>query len=259
MKQPIWYVDAFTSHRFGGNPAAVVLLDGWLPEAMLCSVAAENNLSETAFLVRNDGYYDIRWFTPTVEVPLCGHATLASAWVVMNRLQPSLQRVEFHSASDVLPVRRHEHRLVLDFPAVAVNPAAAGENVSAALGGEPQAVFEEFQWLIAYRSEEEVRALAPDMQALRATGIHGAIATAPGDDCDFVSRFFAPAVGIPEDPVTGSAHTRLAPYWAKRLGRNRLHARQISRRGGELWCELAGERVLIAGEAQPYLEGSIEI
>ena len=259
MKQPIWHIDAFTSKRFGGNPAAVVLLDGWLPEAVLQAIAAENNLSETAFIVPRDAHYDIRWFTPTVEVPLCGHATLASAWVVMNRLDTALSRVVFHSRSGELPVSRDGERLVLDFPAATIAPAAQPKPISTALGGQPEAVFEGFQWLVVYASEQEVHALAPDMDALLATGIHGVIATAPGEDCDFVSRFFAPVDGIAEDPVTGSAHTVLAPFWAQRLGRDSLHARQISKRGGELWCELAGERVLIAGQAQSYLEGSIEI
>jgi len=259
MMQPIWQVDAFSARRFGGNPAAVVLLDGWLPEQLLLWIAAENNLSETAFIVGADGRYEIRWFTPVVEVPLCGHATLASAWVVMNRLEPSLHRVVFKSASGELSVQRHDNRLVLDFPAGKLTPVEAAADLTRALGGEPREVHEGFQWLVVYDDEDDVRALAPDMNGLLATGVDGVIATAPGQDCDFVSRFFAPALGVPEDPVTGSAHTLLTPYWAQRLGRDTLTARQISARGGQLWCELAGERVLIGGEAHLYLEGSIEI
>ncbi len=259
MKQSIWYVDAFTSHRFGGNPAAVVLLDGWLPEALLQAVAAENNLSETAFIVPSGEDYRIRWFTPTIEVPLCGHATLASAWVVLNRLRPGLPQVVFESLSGRLPVRRDGQRLVLDFPIAEYRPSTRPEAVVAALGAHPQAMFEGDYWMAVYASEADVLALKPNMAGLLSTGISGVIATAPGNDCDFVSRFFAPVLGVAEDPVTGSAHTRLVPYWARRLGRESLHARQVSRRGGELWCELAGERVMIAGEARLYLQGEIEI
>lgn len=259
MKLPIWQVDAFASRRFGGNPAAVVLLDQWLPENVLLSVAEENNLAETAFIVREGQEYGIRWFTPKLEVPLCGHATLASAWVVFHRLETARKRVVFRSKSGELPVDRLEERLVLDFPVSHVTPVANAPGLVAALGGEPVEIYEGFQWLAVYRSEDEVRALTPDMQRIVETGIHGIIATAPGTDCDFVSRFFAPAAGVAEDPVTGSAHTRLTPFWADRLGTKSLRARQISSRGGELWCELVGDRVRIAGDAVLYLEGSIEI
>jgi PhzF family phenazine biosynthesis protein len=230
-----------------------------LPDATLLAIAAENNLAETAFLVGANGEYQLRWFTPTEEVPLCGHATLASAWVVFERLEPGRERVVFHSKSGPLPVVRERDRLALDFPVNALEPAQGGEAVVAALGATPLELFSGFQWLALYESEDAVRALRPDMAALVRTGIHGVIATAPGRDCDFVSRFFAPAAGVPEDHVTGSSHTRLTPFWAGRLGKSSLHARQVSARGGELWCSLVGDRVHIAGHAALYLEGTIEI
>ena len=259
MKLSIWQLDAFSARRFGGNPAAVVPLAEWLPDETLLAIAAENNLAETAYVVQSGDDYEIRWFTPTMEVPLCGHATLASAWVVFYRLAPQRESVVFHSKSGPLRVDRQKERLVLDFPVHHVLPASDPTAVSAALGKTPQEIYEGFQWLAVYAHEEEVRSLKPDMAALLATGIHGVIATAPGTDCDFVSRFFAPAAGVPEDPVTGSAHTRLTPYWAARLGRLSLFARQVSTRGGELWCELTNGRVRIAGCVTLYLEGTIEI
>jgi PhzF family phenazine biosynthesis protein len=259
MQLPIWQVDAFSARRFAGNPAAVVPLDDWLPDATLLAIAAENNLAETAYLVRESGEYRIRWFTPVEEVPLCGHATLASAWVVFHRLEPSRQRVVFHSKSGPLIVARERERLVMDFPSNTVERTAEGHDVIAALGAAPSELYSGFQWLALFDDEAAVRALRPDMTALIRTGIHGVIATAPGRACDFVSRFFAPAAGVPEDHVTGSSHTRLTPFWAARLGKTSLHARQVSTRGGELWCSLAEGRVSIAGQATLYLEGNIEV
>lgn len=259
MKLPLWQLDAFTARRFGGNPAAVVPLPHWLPDEMLQAVAAENNLAETAYLVAQGDDFAIRWFTPTAEVPLCGHATLASAWVVLNRLEPGRARVTFHSRSGPLTVVRAGERLALDFPAIGVEPAAAHPALAAALGATPRALFQGLQWLVEFDTEADVRRLAPDFAALGKLDMQGVIATAPGHDCDFVSRFFAPAIGIPEDPVTGAAHSRLVPHWARRLGKPALFARQVSARGGELWCELQGERVVMAGHAVPYLEGTIEV
>jgi len=268
MKLPIWQVDAFSARRFGGNPAAIVPLDAWLPDATLLAIAAENNLSETAYLVRDGSDYAIRWFTPQEEVPLCGHATLASAWVVFHRLEPGRTRVVFQSHSGPLPVEREAERLVLDFPANGVEPARDHAPLVTALGRAPRELYSGWQWLALYDSEDDVRALRPDMAGVVATGIHGVIVTAPGKDCDFVSRFFAPGAGVPEDPVTGSAHTRLVPFWAERLGKATLFARQVSARGGDLWCELvrgatqpdgAKDRVRIAGHAALFLEGAIEI
>ena len=261
MKRPLWQIDAFSGRRFGGNPAAVVVLDAWLSDETLLAIAAENNLSETAYLVRESDHYGIRWFTPREEVPLCGHATLASAWVVLHRLAPTWTRVVFHSRSGELPVERHGDRLVLDFPLGELEPAPESPALVAALGHAPRELYAGWHWLALYDSEEEVRALRPNMAGIVATGIHGIVVTARGKDCDFVSRFFAPAAGVPEDPVTGSAHTRLVPFWAERLGKTTFFARQVSARGGELWCELRKEekRVLIAGEAVLYLEGTIEV
>jgi len=258
MKLPLWQVDAFASKIFAGNPAAVVPLAQWLPDAAMVAIAAENNLAETAFFVPHGDDYAIRWFTPAVEVPLCGHATLASGWVVFNRLEPRRQSVTFHSKSGPLTVARDGERLAMDFPAIAVEPAANAA-LEAALGAKPKALFSGFQWLAEYESEAQVRALKPDYGARALLDIFGVIATAPGENCDFVSRFFAPQAGINEDPVTGSAHSRLVPYWSRKLGKPKLHARQVSPRGGELWCEHKGERVTMAGHAALYLEGMIEV
>jgi len=260
-KLPMWQVDAFSARRFAGNPAAIVSLDAWLPDEILQAIALENNLSETAYLLRDGDDYQIRWFTPLVEVSLCGHATLASAWVVFQRLEPGRRRVVFQSESGPLPVEAEGDKLVLDFPQSKLEPATDGASIVAALGRVPRELFAGHQWLALYESEAEIRAIEPDMAALIATGIHGVIVTAPGNDCDFVSRFFAPSAGVPEDPTTGSAHTRLAPFWAQKLGKTRFHARQLSARGGELWCELgpAEGRVRIAGQVTPFLEGTIEI
>jgi PhzF family phenazine biosynthesis protein len=261
MKLPIWQIDAFSNVRLAGNPAAVVPLEAWLPDETLLAIAGENNLSETAYLLAEGADFQIRWFTPVREVPLCGHATLASAWVVFNRLQPSRKRVVFSSQSGPLPVDlREDGKLELDFPGGVLEPAPPSPALVAALGREPRELHSGWQWLALYDSEAEVRALKPDMAGIVAAGVYGIMATAPGTDSDFVSRFFAPGAGIPEDPVTGSAHTRLAPFWAKRLNKTSLHARQVSARGGELWCELRGQnRVGIAGHAVLFLEGAIEL
>lgn len=258
MELPVWFVSAFTSHRFRGNPAAVIPVTEPLSEPLMQAIAAENRLSETAFLLPvAHGRYSIRWFTPRVEIPLCGHATLASAWVVFQRLAPELQRVTFDSHSGPLHVERRDERLVLDFPVNVLGPKVEPQELATAMGAMPLEVYTGGQWLLRYPDEATVRDLQPNFDQLEATGVHGFIATAPGETCDFVSRFFAPAAGVPEDPVTGSAHTRLVPYWAERLGRSALFARQISQRGGELWCELRGERVHMAGEARLYLEGKV--
>jgi PhzF family phenazine biosynthesis protein len=260
MKLRLYQVDAFASRVFAGNPAAVVPLESWLGDATLQAIAAENNLSETAFFVGGGGEYRIRWMTPVDEVDLCGHATLASAWVITTVLEPGLGEVRFDSQSGPLRVAVEGARLALDFPARPPGPADdALEAVAAALGGRPEAVLAARDYLAIYATEDDVRALAPDMPRVAALDRMGVIASAPGRDCDFVSRFFCPAVGVPEDPVTGSAHCTLVPYWSKRLGVRRLFARQVSRRGGELHCEDRGARVSIAGTAVTYLEGTIEV
>ena len=260
MRLPIFEVDAFTSRVFGGNPAAVCPLESWLDDVTMQAIAAENNLAETAFFVGGRGAYDIRWMTPTTEVDLCGHATLASAWVVMNRLEPGRQEVTFGSRSGPLRVVRQDELLTLDFPARPPAPVGDAEAVGAALGRTPRHVLgAPRDYLAVFDSEEDVRGLRPDMGKVAALERPAVIATAPGRDCDFVSRFFAPALGIAEDPVTGSAHCTLVPYWAERLGRPRLRALQVSARGGELFCEQRGDRVLIGGRAVPFLTGTIEL
>jgi predicted PhzF superfamily epimerase YddE/YHI9 len=259
MQLPIFQIDAFTSRLFRGNPAAVCPLESWLPDETLQAIAAENNLSETAFFVGGNGRYHLRWFTPAVEVDLCGHATLASAFVVFKHLSPDLQAVRFDTRSGPLSVERRDGRLQMDFPARPGMPCDPPPEVLTGLGIEPTEVRRARDYLVVYDSEEQVRAIRPDFTALEKLPALGVIATAPGRSSDFVSRFFAPTAGILEDPVTGSAHCTLTPYWAERLGKQSLHALQVSRRGGELWCELAADRVLIAGNAVEYLHGTIRV
>ena len=260
MKLRLFQVDAFASRLFAGNPAAVVPLARWLDDATLQAIAAENNLSETAFFVGASGAYEIRWMTPVEEVDLCGHATLASGWVVMNELEPGRREVDFRSKSGPLRVATRGERLALDFPSRAPLPADdAKARLAGALGRAPSLLFASRDYLAVFDTEDEVRALEPDMAKTAALDRLGVCATAAGKDCDFVSRFFAPKAGIPEDPVTGSAHCTLVPYWSKRLGKTRLFARQLSTRGGELWCEDRGERVEIAGHAVKFLEGVVEL
>lgn len=258
MKLPYYVVNAFTRRRFGGNPAGVCPLDRWLEDATMQSLAAENRLSETAFFVPRGADYDLRWFTPAREVDLCGHATLASAWVLFHRRGRGTDAVTFHTRSGALAVRRDGERLGLDLPARPGAPAAVRDALAEALGARPLEAYAARDVMCVFADERDVAALAPDFAKLEALNLFGVIATAPGTDADFVSRFFAPSAGVPEDPVTGSAHCTLVPYWAKRLGKARLFARQISARGGELWCEERGERVIVAGDATPYLEGTIE-
>jgi PhzF family phenazine biosynthesis protein len=257
MSIPIYQVDAFSDRVFAGNPAAVCPLDTWLPDATLQSIAAENNLAETAFIVNEDGQLRIRWFTPAVEIDLCGHATLASAWVLFHKLNHPGDTVTFNSQSGPLSVSRDGSLLTLDFPARPPKPIEASDELVAALGGDPLEFYSARDTMVVYPSEVDVRNLKPDFGRLAQCGSFAVIVTATGSDCDFVSRFFAPAQGIDEDPVTGSAHCTLIPFWAHRYGKNKLHARQISKRGGELFCELTGDRVKIAGHAALFLEGSI--
>jgi PhzF family phenazine biosynthesis protein len=261
MKLRVFQIDAFASRVFAGNPAAVVPLESWLDDATLQAIAAENNLAETAFVVADgSGEYEIRWMTPTVEVDLCGHATLASGWVVMNELEPGRLEVSFRSKSGPLRVAARGERLALDFPSRPGEPADDERGrLAEALGRAPAALLRARDYMAVFETEQEVRGLEPDMTKTAALPSLGVIATAPGRDCDFVSRFFAPRGGIDEDPVTGSAHCTLAPYWSKRLGKTSLFARQVSRRGGELWCEDRGARVEIAGHAVKFLEGVIEL
>jgi len=259
MQLAIYQVDAFANRLFAGNPAAVCPLEAWLPDATMQAIAAENNLSETAFFVPRGDDYDLRWFTPTLETDLCGHATQASGFVVMNRLAPQKSAVRFHTKSGPLMVTRQGDQFAIDLPAQPPSPCTMPPQFVAALGRKPTAILAAKKYLALYDSEADVAALAPDTAALREIDRDGVIVSAPGRDCDFVSRYFAPHAGIPEDPVTGSAHSTLVPYWAKRLGKTKLHARQISQRGGELLCELHGDRVVMAGRASLYLEGKIHV
>ena len=260
MRLPIYQVDAFAERLFEGNPAAVVPLESWLPDATMQAIAAENNLAETAYFVPDGSDFALRWFTPTDEVPLCGHATLASAFVLMTILEPGRTGVRFSTKSGVLSVSRAGDLFALDFPSRGLEVCDDGPAVAAAMGGKPVSVrLSVDRYMVLYEDAASVRALKPDLRALLAGTRGRAIATAPGDDCDFVSRFFAPAVGIDEDPVTGSSHCTLVPYWAERLGKTKLLARQVGPRGGTLHCEHAGERTIMAGEARLYLEGAIHV
>lgn len=259
MKLDIFQIDAFTSRPFGGNPAAVVPLEAWLPDATMQAIALENNLSETAFFVRNGNDYELRWFTPTFEIDLCGHATLASAYVLFELLGSDSDVLKFHTKSGVLTVERSGGRLVIDFPSRPATACEVPHGLIEAIGKQPLEVLRSRDYMLVYESEADVRSIAPDFSALGNIKTHAVIVTARGDDSDFVSRFFAPEAGINEDPVTGSAHCNLIPYWAEKLGKNVLFARQISARGGELFCELLGDRVKIAGNAVLYMKGEIYV
>ena len=259
MQIPIYQVDAFTDKLFGGNPAAVCPLTHWPDAGLMQAIAAENNLSETAFLVPQGERYGLRWFTPVAEIDLCGHATLASAHIIFHYLAIHSERVEFETRSGLLIVSREGSQLAMDFPARPGQSCTAPEALLRGLGTTPREVFRSRDYLAVLDSEAQVRAVVPDPLALAELDATGVIITAPGDEVDFVSRFFAPREGIPEDPVTGSAHCTLVPYWSRRLCRTQLRGRQISARGGELLCEDLGERVKISGESVVYLEGTIRV
>ncbi|NNL87019.1 MAG: PhzF family phenazine biosynthesis protein [Myxococcales bacterium] len=259
MKYPIFQVDAFADRVFAGNPAAVVPLPAWLPDAVLLAIARENNLSETAFLVEAGAGFALRWFTPAVEVDLCGHATLASAHVAFEHLGVRGEEVRFSSKAGELRVAKDGERLALDFPARPPEPRELDPMLAAALGSDPLELHVARDWMAVFSREEDILALAPDFSALARLDAFAVIATAPGKTCDFVSRFFAPRAGVAEDPVTGSAHCTLVPFWSRRLGKKRLHARQVSARGGELHCEDRGARIRIAGRAVGYLRGEIDV
>jgi len=259
MRIPIYQVDAFTSRLFAGNPAAICPLEEWLPDDKLQSIALENNPSETAYFVPNGDGYKLRWFTPAVEVDLCGHATLATAFIIMTELEPGRGEVVFQTRSGRLVVKRDRDRLAMDFPARPPMECKAHPDLVAALGHTPERILAARDYLVVYSSEEEVRSLRPNMERLMAVDRFAVIVTAPGKEVDFVSRFFAPAKGVPEDPVTGSAHCTLIPYWADRLGKTKLHALQVSPRGGEVWCEHQGDRVVMSGNAVRFLTGTIDV
>ena len=260
-RRPVFVVDAFTAEPFAGNPAAVCPIDShepWPDEARMQAIAAEMNLSETAFVREDAEGWHIRWFTPACEVDLCGHATLASAAVILEALQPNLEGLTLMSASGPLHISRAEDRFVLDFPRNEATPWNEPA-VAAALGVQPEAVLKSHEAIAVLPDAAAVRAAAPDLAAVAALDADGLVVTAPGDGegCDFVSRYFAPHVGIDEDPVTGAVHCTLAPYWGKRLGRPRMHARQLSRRGGVLWVEDTGTRVKLEGNAVLVMRGEL--
>jgi PhzF family phenazine biosynthesis protein len=262
MYLPIFQIDVFTSSLFKGNPAAVVLLPHWINDALLQAIAAENNLAETAFIVPNGDVFEIRWFTPVAEVALCGHATLASAYVIFNELDFRTNQVHFLSRfSGDLWVTKNEWHYELNLPLDEISEVKNyTNNLWTALGKKPDAVYKgKSDYLFIYQTPQDIKQLNPDFKALKSIDARGVIVTAPGNNTDFVSRFFAPQIGIDEDPVTGSAHTTLLPYWSKRLDKSKLSAAQLSERGGLLFCELKNQRAYISGEACLYLRGEISV
>ena len=256
---PLYQLDAFTDRPFGGNPAAVCPLDAWLPDDVMQSIAAENNLSETAFYVPEGDGYRLRWFTPAVEVPLCGHATLATASLILDKLQPGRASVAFKTLSGRLTVAREGELLVMDFPALPARETPLPDGFTDAIGVTPIKFLRAVKNMAVLKDEAAVRAVVPDFNYIKNMQGMGLIITAPGDDTDCASRYFAPHAGIDEDPVTGSAHCTIVPYWADRLGKSEIHARQVSKRSGDLYCRLAGERVFIGGMARLVVEGTFTL
>jgi predicted PhzF superfamily epimerase YddE/YHI9 len=259
MTIPIYQADAFTDKLFGGNPAAVCPLEEWLPDETMQKIAIENNLAETAFFVKNDTGYKLRWFTPEYEIDLCGHATLASAHILFTQLGYRGDEIHFETVkAGVLIVKKDNNKYIMDFPSrppILIDPPIG---LVEALGEkQPLEVLRSRDYFLVYESEEDITDISPDFFALSKMDTVGVIVTAKGKNADFVSRFFAPGAGMPEDPVTGSAHCNLIPYWADKLGKNKLHAYQLSARKGELWCELRGDRVIMSGNAVTYLKGEI--
>lgn len=259
MKLDIYQADAFTNKIFGGNPAAIVPLEEWLPDETLQAIALENNLSETAYFVKEDNYYRLRWFTPTLEIELCGHATLASAFILFSELGYAEQTIHFETLSGPLYVKKCGNCFSMDFPVTNMKEIPLSESLKEGFVSNYLELYEsETKFMAVFENEKAVAALNPDFRILKEAG-KNIIATAKGDDCDFVSRFFAPFSGIDEDPVTGSAHTALTPYWSNRLAKEKLEAKQISERGGHLFCEMNGDRVIIKGQAKLYMKGEIYI
>ncbi len=261
MKIPIYQVDAFTNRLFGGNPAAICPLDEWLSDETMQKIAIENNLAETAFFVKQGDGFKLRWFTPEFEIDLCGHATLASAHVIFTELGYKGDMINFETVkAGVLTVKKDGDKYTMDFPSRPPIPIEPPIGLVEALGDKtPVAIYRSRDYFVVYETENDILELAPDFFALSKLDTVGIVVTAAGKDVDFVSRFFAPGAGIPEDPVTGSAHCNLIPYWANKLGKDKLHAYQLSARKGELWCENKGDRVLMSGNAITYLKGEIMI
>ena len=260
MKINLFQVDAFSDHLFGGNPAAVCPLDEWLPDITMQQIAMENNLSETAFFVKKDDGFTIRWFTPLEEVDLCGHATLASAHVIFNHLHWDRPSISFMSRSGILVVTRKDGMITLNFPSDDFHPVEPPAGLLASLNVKPLETYEgKTDIMLVLDSQKTVELVEPDFGLMKKSGGRGVMVTARGDEVDFVSRFFAPQVGVDEDPVTGSAHTTLIPYWSKHLGKSDLTALQLSKRKGHIWCKYLGDRVEITGKAITYLTGQIDI
>jgi len=259
MKLPIYQVDAFASEIFEGNPAAVCPLNEWIPDWKMQQIAMENNLSETAFFVQQGGGYRLRWFTPTTEVDLCGHATLASAHVLFQHLGYDEPVIRFDSNSGELQVHKRDDRLVMNFPASSLNEVKSPAFLEEAIGIPAEELYRDTDYLYVVESEKQVRELEPDIRKLKRADVRGIIVTAPGEQADFVSRFFAPAAGVDEDPVTGSTHTMLTPYWSKRLGKDELVGRQVSKRGGTVYCKYLGDRVELSGTAKTFMKGEINV
>ncbi|MBS1502882.1 MAG: PhzF family phenazine biosynthesis protein [Bacteroidetes bacterium] len=261
MTISIYQADAFTNRLFGGNPAAICPLTEWLSDDTMQKIAAENNLAETAFFVADDSGFKLRWFTPEFEIDLCGHATLASAHILFSELGYKGDTIHFETVkAGVLTVTKNGDKYTMDFPSRPPIGIEMPNGLVEALGGKtPVAALRSRDYFLVYNSEDDILDITPDFSALSKFDTVGFIITAPGKKADFVSRFFAPGAGIPEDPVTGSAHCNLIPYWAAKLGKDQLHAYQLSARRGELWCELKGERVLMSGNAVTYLKGEIFI
>jgi PhzF family phenazine biosynthesis protein len=259
LELDLYQIDAFTDMPFEGNPAAVIPLKTWLLDNDMQSIAEENNLSETAFFVPTKKGFHIRWFTPETEVDLCGHATLAAAYVLFNFLGYNKDRIEFESKSGTLTVSQKDEWLVMDFPAQPPIPCNVPDEIAKAFGKAPIECLQSEDYTVVFESESEILSITPDMDYLKKLDLRGVIITARSRQYDFVSRFFAPKYGIDEDPVTGSAHTQLIPYWARKLGKAKMKAKQVSSRGGELVCELHDDRVLISGKAVKFLEGKIEL
>jgi predicted PhzF superfamily epimerase YddE/YHI9 len=254
-----YQIDAFANHVFEGNPAAVCPLSRWLDDALLQAIATENNLSETAFFVATGGRFELRWFTPVAEVDLCGHATLASAFVLFELLGHAQPAITFSTRSGDLVVARRGDALAMDFPVRRARPCSPPPALLEGLRMQPLETMAADDYIAVLRNEREVRELQPDLEKFMHLDLRGVAVTARGAECDFVSRFFAPRHGIAEDPVTGSLHCALAPYWGERLGKTALRARQLSKRGGTIECELAGERVILCGKAVKFMEGRIEL
>ena len=259
MEITLYHIDAFASKLFEGNPAAVCPLDAWLPDEIMQSIAAENNLSETAFFVLKGNGYHIRWFTPASEVDLCGHATLATAYVLFNILGYKKDKIEFESKSGILAVTKSDEWLVMDFPAQPPVSCDIPKEIIKAFDITPIECLKSEDFLVVFERESDIESANPDFEQLKKLDLRGVIITAKSTRYDFVARFFAPKYGIPEDPVTGSAYTQLAPYWASIIGSKRLSVKQVSSRGGELTCEIIDDRVLISGKATKYLEGKIKL